>query len=382
MRPSFYFSVLTIAFVAGCAGPHAGGFTPNITGQSQTSMLAASSACTLVRSTMGKSTVSSAVAAASASDAWDFEPKNPPFSNALQAFHFTGASWTRSPFPATSLRLAFLRSAHAIAANDVWAVGTGSNAGNSPLVPLVYHWNGSTWSAVSHPTWPSIELDAVSADASNNVWIVGEQLFSRVFLIHWNGSTWTLKSFSYSTDSASGLVVFGPYNVWISFVQDNGTAGAYLLHWNGTTVTPVPLPLLNHRFPQSITGLKGTSPTDIWTVGTTRAGNYIAHYHGSWIPFVSESNGQTIESVAPFRYGYAVATTYASGYTGGGLLVYNGVDRWRVTTNPFPPGMTAWFGPAVIKNSTSFWAEILTNNGNNETPALIQCPANPPPPLR
>lgn len=82
-----------------------------------------------------------------------------------------------------------------LSSSDAWAVGYYYDA-SSHVLPLAYHWNGSTWSNVSIP-YPSgnthSELSSIAADSSNNVWAVGysEGTHRDTYVVHWDGSSWT-----------------------------------------------------------------------------------------------------------------------------------------------------------------------------------------------
>ena len=389
MKLSWHSSFLAVAFLTACSGSHNAGLPPTETMRSHEANVASTStACVLVSSTLGiPSAGSLTLAATSATDAWSFGEKNPPFVNALPVDHFDGVAWTASPFPAIPSPFASINSAYAIAPNDVWAVGAAGVPTSGPSVQLIFHWNGSAWSAVTHPKWPFFVPDVVYADAPNDVWIAGTRIFSRVFLAHWDGTSWTLRNWIYDVDDASGLAVFGPNSVTVSFIAvflGESETNAFVLRWDGTTIHKELLPPLNGVFPLEVTGFGGTSPTDLWAVGNnSNRASYIAHRHFTWSPFIVSVDAQSMEpvSVAPFRSTYAVAETFSQSTSNGGLLVYNGVNRWRLTANPFPAGTSPSARIVVLKNTTSFWSVIVSPNGASNTPVLIQCPANPPPPV-
>src|SRR5262245_25187945 len=59
-----------------------------------------------------------------------------------------------------------LNATAAIADNDIWAVGAGSN-------PLAEHFDGKSWSVVPTPSTINGRFNGVSGVASNDVWAVG-----------------------------------------------------------------------------------------------------------------------------------------------------------------------------------------------------------------
>jgi hypothetical protein len=324
------------------------------------------------------------LAATSAADAWSFGEKFPPYVPALEVSHFNGVSWIPSSFPSIPSQFARINSAYAISPNDVWAVGVAGSLTSGANAQLIYHWNGVTWSAVPHPKWPFFDTDVVYADAPNDVWIAGVRIFTRAFLAHWDGSTWTLRNAIYDVDDASGLAVFGPNDVWVSFIDvfnGENLGKPFVLHWDGSTIRKELLPPLGGVFPRDISGLAGVSSTDLWAVGDNANGqNYIAHHHFTWSPFIVSTNAQSMDSrsVVPFRTDYAVTETISQDTSNGGIVAYNGVDRWRLSTSPFAPASSG-YGAVLLKSTTSFWTVV--GNGQDSEAALMRCPANPPAPI-
>jgi hypothetical protein len=94
--------------------------------------------------------------------------------------HWNGYTWAASPLPEAVSRADF-ESVVAIAANDVWAVGSS-----------VIHWDGSTWSVVPTPPWPAGygSLTSVTAFGSNDVWAVGSS--DETLIEHWDGHAWSI----------------------------------------------------------------------------------------------------------------------------------------------------------------------------------------------
>ena len=112
--------------------------------------------------------------------------------------HWDGRAWSvvSAPHVGSGSEL------HAVAAtgsDDVWAVGYS----NWPTAPfsrtLVEHWDGTTWRIVTSPN-PGAEVDslfAVTAIASDDAWVVGEQTDNQfvppvTLAEHWDGSEWTI----------------------------------------------------------------------------------------------------------------------------------------------------------------------------------------------
>ena len=74
--------------------------------------------------------------------------------------------------------------------NDAWAVGYITNP-PSQVTPLIIHWNGTAWSAVTLPISAG-DLYGVTAIGPNDAWAVGADINDRTLTMHWNGTTWSV----------------------------------------------------------------------------------------------------------------------------------------------------------------------------------------------
>lgn len=108
--------------------------------------------------------------------------------------HFDGTNWrvVPSPQPRPGYNEAYsLVDVSARAANDVWASGTRTvQQGESNLTfPLVEHWNGTAWTAMFNV--PGISLDAIHAMAADDVYAVGTDA-TYPTVAHFDGTAWSL----------------------------------------------------------------------------------------------------------------------------------------------------------------------------------------------
>jgi hypothetical protein len=90
----------------------------------------------------------------------------------------------------------------AVSSQDVWAVGTSKAFGRrTPTLPLIEHWNGSTWSIVPSPATGTFAafLSGVTALSSNDAWAVGGTFTGSPVVEHWDGIQWSLVSVPVST---------------------------------------------------------------------------------------------------------------------------------------------------------------------------------------
>lgn len=116
-----------------------------------------------------------------------------------------------------------------IAADNIWAVGGGSRG-------ITLHWNGDQWEQVTNPTqsW----LYSVSANASDDVWAVGEDIvlnspLTRGVILHWNGLEWSEIRLPFQSFLNQLYFV-------AAFSKDNVVFDGYShLHWNGKRWTQI-----------------------------------------------------------------------------------------------------------------------------------------------
>jgi hypothetical protein len=199
--------------------------------------------------------------------------------------HWDGTAWSIVPNPALNQPGAVLRSVSVISPSDIWAVGQQGNPDqttNSGDTPLIEHWNGSTWTVVTAPaaSTPSF-LFAVSGDSATDAWAVGYQTeagsSTLVPLIeHWDGTSWNTVSLPASVAGLNGLIgvyADGPDDVWAieggsSAPPTPGGRPATFLHWDGTTWSAVtaPGPRAYGQAPQ-YEAISGDRSGDVWAVG-------------------------------------------------------------------------------------------------------------------
>jgi hypothetical protein len=167
---------------------------------------------------------------------------------ATQASAATGWTVVRPPaLPPGTENL--LSGSFALSETNTWAAGVSVNDSTGAKAPLVLHWNGATWSAVSTPTpsgsTPNWAFESVAASRASDAWAVGVQsagtkIHDSLFE-HWNGTAW----------SAVAGPNEGVLNAVLDFSRTNAWAFAdfSVLHWNGTAWSAVPgaLPALQAR---------------------------------------------------------------------------------------------------------------------------------------
>jgi len=203
--------------------------------------------------------------------------------------HWNGGQWSVAQAPNPGSKGSYLSKVVAVAANNVWAVGTTVDAHVEK--GLIEHWDGRIWRVVSSPSPTSLpaHLTGVTAISANDIWVVGylvpSQSSRRAFVEHWNGNTWsiidalglqTVNSQLFSVSAVSSN------DVWAVGSLENSPAKPLIEHWNGKqwSASPIPPGLEN-----SFSGVIALSASDVWAVGTTNDASgqpvLFAHWDGS-----------------------------------------------------------------------------------------------------
>jgi hypothetical protein len=157
----------------------------------------------------------------------------------------------------------------AISSHNIWAVGdTSTKAGNIVFQPVIRHFNGSSWQAVTIPHDAGFTSDWVSASSASNVWVGGLENRSPAtsVIYRWNGARWAEVSIPRMTD-LQHVVVLGPNNVWA--YGDSGSVGYDLFHWNGSKWQYYLRDNVNF-IPQDISA---SASNNVWVSGFTYSGS-------------------------------------------------------------------------------------------------------------
>jgi hypothetical protein len=233
-----------------------------------------------------------AVAATSARNAWAVGLTGPGGPGVTGHYvpiieHWNGSSWTRQFFRLPE-HSGWLASIAAAGPRDAWAVGeTGSEAPNSPLIE---HWNGHGWRRF--PTPPGLgDLQSVTVLSRNDAWAVGESQRNpasvKSLTLHWNGSRWYVVRSPNPTGNTNlqGVSGAGPDDVWAVGILNpnscNPQCETAAFHWNGGRWTVVPSPDPPAQYLNDFLGVVAISRRDVWAVGSTDyAATLIAYWNG------------------------------------------------------------------------------------------------------
>ncbi len=354
------------------------------------------------------------VVALSADDAWavgNYDNQSGATSYTLIE-HWNGKQWQVVQSPNSGSVFNDLNAVTAIGPDDVWAVGTFSNS-NSNLDggALVEHWNGKQWSIVPDAPGPAnVVLQSITALAANDIWAVGSKnsiaipittsskpgsrshLFTAhpdtataTFIEHWNGTTWTVvpsPNLDEPANTLMGVKALSANDVWAAGFAEGTTTDSsghiqpvqrtLTEHWDGTKWSIVPSP--NASGQQSIFyGMTAIATNDVWAVGVTL--NYstgisttlVEHWNGTLWSVMSSPNAgagnvlMQVNAIAPnnvWAVGYYSRTKQDQQKGVSRTLIehWDGTN-WSVIASPNPdtPTINLW-SVAGVPGSNQVWA--------------------------
>ncbi|HUS16881.1 MAG TPA: S-layer homology domain-containing protein, partial [Chloroflexia bacterium] len=200
-----------------------------------------------------------AVTAISSTNVWAVGSYHIGYTQYTMIQHWNGTTWQITPSPNPGTGGNAFDGVGAASATDVWAVGAYNN-GVYLDSTMIEHWNGATWSIVPSPNDPDPTyqwngLNMVAVVAPNDVWAAGfsapdGSLQNRhPLVLHWNGTVWqavTMPMVPGTTDSLLSAMAVGlTHQLWA--VGSYGVTGAHqtlVLRYSPPcappTSTPVP----------------------------------------------------------------------------------------------------------------------------------------------
>jgi len=322
-----------------------------------------------------------------------------PWAACTSGLNVTGSPVQPSPIGAV------LYAVSAPSASDAWAAGQ-VDPTQRPSLPLLEHWNGSTWSeeSINLPKITGLklqmsQLNAVTAFSPTDAWAGGEMQETNgtyaPVLLHWNGSDWEMRDLPVTGDTQiSAMAGTGGGDLWIA--EQEGTD--QLVHSNGTTLSFVSTPMARINSIDSfapdalevggetssneaeissyqdgqwstvadpgyseVTDVSGTGPDDVWAMGFVNEPfneNYeLQHY-----------NGTTWTSIAPSFEG-GIVTSDGADRAEAVLTDQNGdPGTWYAVQVDDPAGATA---PSLASSALMFdpsWGRNLSMQAITATP--------------
>jgi hypothetical protein len=263
------------------------------------------------------------------------------------AVHFDGMSWSAVPTPALKGRADF-EGVGSVSRNDVWAVGAQNISSTGMADPLFEHWDGTSWSVVSSPKIKQgAVINEVTAISSNNVWAAGfRDDFSGDLVEHWDGTSWSIVSspaFNGTTDILYGISADASNDIWAV----GNSNGGLILHFDGTSWSRTVLPSPRYGF-RALYADTALSPSDVWTVGAIKSGDnsrpvaLIEHWDGTRWNFVpNPSTAGNLAGIAAI----SANDIWATGSTG--MEHWDG-SSWTLFSAPAGAGLAALSDGTVV----------------------------------
>jgi hypothetical protein len=227
-----------------------------------------------------------AVDALSPTDVWAVgaQPNPTQYLPAPLAMRWDGHRWTIVPTPPLATTKAQLNSVDAVSSTDVWAVGSSldTSCGLCDRT-LIEHWDGASWRIVPSPN-PGMAniLEGVAAASAKDVWAVGYQWISWSdwipLLLHYDGTSWSAIDQSHlPRGRLASVFARSRDDVWaVGWIGTIPNIEGLVLRWNGTSWQRLPFP----TEPYGWTLLRGVSviaADDAWAVGCVQDYNQWGH---------------------------------------------------------------------------------------------------------
>ncbi len=297
----------------------------------------------------------------------------------------TSGPWRVLPTPnpgGTQVATIYFLGVSASGNTDAWGVGIDDV--NSLRKPLVEHWDGHRWLAVSvpQPTGRQAWFHGVLELSPTDVWAVGESSDrgsttegEQTLIEHFDGSAWTivpspnpahgLRSANILT-SVSGT---GPDDIWAAgydFDPTTDTIEFLFEHWDGSSWTASPSPTPPGGL-DTAWGVTAIAPDDVWAVGDSALQvTRTAHWDGSsWSIVASPSlhDGINPTNLLTGVTANSSGDVWASGYEGNAnnlnfskpyMLHWDG-STWTLTTLPNQGGEGSLLRGTVALSASDVW---------------------------
>jgi hypothetical protein len=116
----------------------------------------------------------------------------------LVAQRWDGTQWSRFTLPHPFTAFVQVLAVESFGPNDVWAVGHGRSGATLDLLPIAWHWDGTSWSYQLMPRSGAVQVTPtdVLAVSPTELWMVGYKLErldspgNLPVVQRWNGTAW------------------------------------------------------------------------------------------------------------------------------------------------------------------------------------------------
>jgi hypothetical protein len=320
-----------------------------------------------------------------------------PSANLTDVEHWNGHGWKSVPAPTVPLSNTQMSYISFDAPGDGWIAG--SNVQGIPHA-TVEHWDGTRWTisptlAYPYSGNPGGTLAGFTALSATDAWLAearpttlgGSPGPQNSFLQHWNGRSWRYVKYPLENSAKVPLIsaIYGiksaTPDIWLAVTLGKHSTGDFL-HWDGSTWTTMPVPIppgsatggnVTH-----IAGFSGTSPDDVWAVGSFRNSSHVAqplaeHWDGtSWtaipVPMPATASTAQFQAVAPVSSSSVWAVgQFTNGVNQGqtqNLAEHWDGTAWAMASVPDSPGPNSLNSVSAV-SSTDLWAGGLYQSMNS-----------------
>jgi hypothetical protein len=270
-----------------------------------------------------------------------------------------GRQWTVTPTPAVASSDEVLQGVAALSGTDAWAVGWQDRYGYNADLPILLHWDGSSWSSVAG-AMATGRLWAVAASGPDDVWALGTSAQ------HWDGQSWSVVPLAdvSSAHALTAVAAVSPSDAWVvgsTFIGTYGSRGQALVeHWDGRSWSVVPTPATDADDRLSaVTAAAG----EVWAVGATSGRALAMRWNGrTWrratMPTTPSAAG--LSDVARAADGSIWAVGHRDAYDANGWAVWHTLAErfdgrsWTIVPSPNPSVGESWFQAAGTIGSAAW----------------------------
>jgi hypothetical protein len=260
------------------------------------------------------------------------------------------SAWVVSPHPFAGQGNSRFAGVAAIAADDVWAVGSYAGSNNYDQT-LTEHWDGNAWTIIYSPNlgqYGSV-LSGIAAIASDDVWAVGWYQTTGAYLqnltMHWDGTQWSVVTSPTvgSNSVLNGVAMVGHDDAWAVGYSGPDTYQTLAMHWDGSAWTVASTPNVG-TLSNALNGVSAIAANDVWAVGYADdlIHTLTLHWDGTVWNVVSSPSVGTDGSLLNGVVAIASNDVWAAGYSGSYSSVFLTLTLhwdgtvWSVVSSPNP----------------------------------------------
>jgi len=262
--------------------------------------------------------------------------------------HWNGERW--SQFSDSSLKVGH-SSLHALGAtskNDVWAVGSYSDAvptASSPARPLFMRWKGTAWVSTIAPVSLPGTLSGIAAISSDDAWAIGYsnrggEPEGETLIFHWDGFAW-LEVIGSRMQLGTGeglraIAATATDDVWAV----GGGPEPFIQHWDGKAWRLMAVPRNGDSVMGGLFGVVPISPREVWAVGGQD----------------SPASPVRDQESRIMRFADVPCPTHTALPTLSPSAVGDCTPRWRVVDSPNPSTQSNELNAVAVISANDIWA--------------------------